>query len=55
MIFAIVWGSLVFIGQNAFRGHKNNDNTTSGLVTTVPANTSGPGLSHIVLQSPVDP
>ena len=55
MIFAIVWGSIIFVGQNAFRSHNNNHNTTCGLVTTVPANVSGPGLSHIVVHSPVDP
>ena len=41
MIFAVVWGSIIFVGQNSFRGHHNN--TTSGLVTTVPADLSGPG------------
>jgi hypothetical protein len=55
MIFAIVWGSIVFIGENSFRGHHHNNDTTSGLVTTAPANTSAPGLSHIVMQTPVAP
>ena len=54
MIFAVVWGSIIFVGQNAFRGHHTNHDTTSGLVTTLPADLSGPGLSHIVLHSPLD-
>ena len=53
MIFAIVWGSIVFIGENAFRGHGNNNNdTTNGLIITVPADTSG--LSHVVVPTPAD-
>ena len=55
MIFAIVWGSIVFIGENVLRGHGHTNNTTGGLVTTVPANMSAPGLSHMVLHSPVEP
>jgi hypothetical protein len=54
MIFAVVWGSIVFIAVEAARGHRNNHHTTNGLVTTVPANTSGPGSSHIVVQLPAD-
>ncbi len=27
MIFAIVWGSIVFIGENVFRGHGHHNNT----------------------------
>jgi hypothetical protein len=42
MIFAIVWGSIVFIGENVLRGHGHTNNTTSGLVTKVPANMSAP-------------
>ncbi len=52
MIFAIVWGSIVFIGENAFRNHGHNNNTNSGLVITVPADTSG--LSHVVVPTPPD-
>jgi hypothetical protein len=52
MIFAIVWGSIVFIGENVLRGHGHHDNTTNGLITTVPAGTSG--LGHVVVQTPVD-
>jgi hypothetical protein len=39
MIFAIVWGSIVFIGENALRGggHHNNNNAASGQLHTVPA------------------
>ena len=51
MIFAIVWGSIVFIGENAFRNHgHNNNDTTNGLIITVPADTSG--LSHVVCPRP---
>jgi len=53
MIFAIVWGSIVFIGENVFRGHGHHNRTTNGLVTTVPADTSG--LSHVVIHTPTDP
>jgi hypothetical protein len=52
MIFAIVWGSIVFVGQIARdfgHGHNNND-TTNGLIITVPAGTSG--LSHVVVHTP---
>jgi hypothetical protein len=52
MIFAIVWGSIVFIGENVFRGHGHNNNTTNGLIITVPADTSG--LSHVVVHTPTD-
>jgi hypothetical protein len=52
IIFAIVWGSIVFIGQNAFRGHGHNNNTTNGLVTTVPAHTSA--LGHVLVPTPSD-
>lgn len=55
MIFAVVWGSIVFIGVNALRNHGNHHNTTSGLVTTVPANLSTVGSSHIVVHLPTDP
>jgi Domain of unknown function (DUF4389) len=51
MIFAIVWGSIVFIGENVFRGGGNHNHTTNGL-NTVPADTSG--LSHIVVHVPAD-
>jgi len=50
MIFAIVWGSIVFIGENVFRGHGNHNNTTNGLIITVPADTSG--LTHVVVPTP---
>jgi hypothetical protein len=52
MIFAIVWGSIVFIGENAFRGHGHHNDTTNGLVTTVPADTSV--LGHLVVHVPTD-
>ena len=52
MVFAIVWGSIVFIGENAFRGHGHNNNTTNGLIITVPADTSG--LRHVVVPTPPD-
>jgi hypothetical protein len=52
MIFAVVWGSIVFIAVDATRAHRHPHHTTSGLVTTVAANTSGPGSSHVVVRSP---
>jgi hypothetical protein len=52
MIFAIVWGSIVFIGENALRGHGRHNNTTNGLVTTVPADTSV--LGHVAVHVPTD-
>lgn len=52
MIFAIVWGSVVFIGENIFRGSGSHNHTNSGQLNTVPAETSG--LSHIVVQMPAD-
>ena len=52
MIFAIVWGSIVFIGENAFRGHDHHNDTTNGLITTVPAGTSA--LSHRVVHTHAD-
>jgi Domain of unknown function (DUF4389) len=53
MIFAIVWGSIIFVGENAVRniGHHNR-NTTTGLVTTVPADSSV--LSHVIGHTPTD-
>ena len=53
MIFAIVWGSILFVEQNVFRNHGHHNNTTNGLIITVPAGTSG--LSHAVVQTPADP
>jgi hypothetical protein len=47
MIFAIVWGAIVFIGVDSIRGHGHHHNTASGQVTTVPAHTSAPGSSNI--------
>lgn len=52
MIFAIVWGSIVFIGENVFRGGGHHNHTTNGQLNTVPADTSG--LSHIVVHGPAD-
>jgi hypothetical protein len=51
MIFAIVWGSIVFIGENVFRnaGHHHNNNTQ---LNTVPADA---GLTHVIVQTPNDP
>ena len=54
MIFAVVWGSIVFIAVDAARGHRTNHHTTNGIVTSAPAPTSGPGSSHIVVQLPAD-
>ena len=56
MIFAVVWGSLVTVGQLARNGgHRTDHNTTSGLVMTVPAHTSAPGSNSIVVHLPLDP
>jgi len=52
MIFAIVWGSIVFIGENVLRGSGNHPHTTNGQLNTVPADTSG--LSHLVVHVPAD-
>jgi hypothetical protein len=52
MIFAIVWGSIVFIGENIFRGSGSRNHTNNGQLNTVPADASG--LSHIVVQMPAD-
>lgn len=52
MIFAIVWGSIIFVGQNATRNIGNHNHTTNGQLNTVPAHTSG--LSHIVVHGPAD-
>jgi hypothetical protein len=52
MIFAIVWGSIVFVGQlSRDFGHRHNNNT-NGVIITVPADTSG--LSHVVVHTPSD-
>jgi hypothetical protein len=53
MIFAIVWGSIVFIGENVLRNTGNHNHTTTGQLNTVPADTSG--LSHIVIHTPAGP
>jgi Domain of unknown function (DUF4389) len=54
MIFAVVWGSIIFVGQNAFRGHGNHHNTTSGLVATAPTHLSALDSNHIVVHTPID-
>jgi len=54
MIFAIVWGSIVFVGQVArnLGNHKNNNTATVQLVAA-PADTSG--FTHVVGRAPTDP
>jgi hypothetical protein len=54
MIFAIVWGSIVLVGQitRNFGHHKNNNTATVQLVTA-PADTSG--FTHVVGQAPAHP
>ena len=49
MIFAIVWGSIVFIGENVFRNHGHHNNTTHhGQLNTVPADAgSDPRHQHV--------
>ena len=46
MIFAIVWGSIVFIGENSFRSHGHHHKTTSGQVTSVPVHRSAFAPGH---------
>jgi hypothetical protein len=43
MIFAIVWGAVVFVGQGAFRSHGNHHNTSVVLVAERPAPTVAGG------------
>ncbi len=51
MIFAIVWGSIVFIGENVVRNHGHHNNTTSTQLNTVPVDA---GLIHVI-QTPTGP
>jgi hypothetical protein len=48
-----VWGSIVFIGENAFRNAGHHNHTTTGQLNTVPAGSSG--LSHVVIHTPAGP
>ena len=54
MIFAIVWGSIVLVGQvtRNFGHHKHNNTATVQLVTAR-AHTSG--FTHVVGQGPTSP
>ncbi len=59
MIFAIVWGSIVFVGENAIRGSGNNNNNHSMYVqlNTVQLNTvhvDTSGGTHVIGQVPAD-
>jgi hypothetical protein len=55
MIFAIVWGSIVFVGQNAFRNIGNNNTNHHSMfvqLNTVHPDPSGP--THVIGQVPAD-
>jgi hypothetical protein len=52
MIFAIVWGSIVFVGQIARDAAGGNRNTTSEQVNTVNARTPPP--AHVSVQAGAD-
>jgi hypothetical protein len=52
MIFAIVWGSIIFVGENAVRNIGHHNRATTGLVTAVPADTSA--LTHVIGRTPTD-
>jgi hypothetical protein len=53
MIFAIVWGSILFVGGNIVQSAvSGNRHTTTGQVNTVPADTSV--LTHVIGQVPAD-
>ena len=54
MIFAIVWGSIIFVGQNAFRGVGNNNNNHSMFVELNAMHRDTSGLTHVIGQVPTD-
>jgi Domain of unknown function (DUF4389) len=56
MIFAIVWGSIIFVGQNVARSIGNNDNTNnhSMFVQLDSVHPDLSGLTHGVGQVPAD-
>ena len=55
MIFAIVWGSIIFVGQNAVRGiGNNNHNNQSMFVQLKAVHPDTSGLTHVIGQVPTD-
>ncbi len=56
MIFAIVWGSILFVGQNVARGigNNNNANNHSMFVQLNSVHPDPPGLTHVIGQVPTD-
>jgi Domain of unknown function (DUF4389) len=55
MIFAIVWGSIIFVGQNAVRGiGNNNHNNHSMFVQLKAVHPDTSGLTHVIGQVPTD-
>ena len=56
MIFAIVWGSIIFVGQNVARsiGNNNNTNNNSMFVQLDSVHPDPYGLTHGVGQVPAD-
>jgi hypothetical protein len=55
MIFAIVWGSIVLVGQvtRNFGHHHKHHNTATVQLVTAPADTSG--FTHVIGQAPTNP
>jgi hypothetical protein len=58
MIFAIVWGSIIFVGQNVVRGignnNNNNNNNHSMFVQLDSVHPDPSGLTHVVVGMPTD-
>ncbi len=54
MIFAIVWGSIIFVGQNVARGIGNNNNNNNHMmfVQLDSVRPDLPGLTHVIGQVP---
>ena len=55
IVFAIVWGSIIFVGQNAVRGIGNNNNNNHSMYVqrdTVHLDTSAP--THVIGRVPTD-
>ncbi len=55
MIFAIVWGSIIFVGQNVVRSiGNNNHNNHSMFVQLDEMHPGTSGLTHVIGQVPTD-
>jgi hypothetical protein len=53
MIFAIVWGSIIFVGQNALRGAGNNNNNNHSMFVQLNAvHPDTAGFTHVVVHGP---